>query len=128
MAFKKKDEETFEVVKIREARAEFCVLGSTPLIMNCMSEKVTQELLLGGHRKTAADKAARLKHNPPEEFVGSCILDPDEKSPTALLFRASAFKRALASVVQDLPGGRGNEADRKSTRLNSSHQLISYAV
>src|SRR5258708_10053129 len=31
-------------------------------------------------------------------------------------------------VVINKSGGAGGEGDRKSTRLNSSHQIISYAV
>src|SRR5574344_2420455 len=32
------------------------------------------------------------------------------------------------SVYTDFKGGSGTMTDRKSTRLNSSHQIISYAV
>src|SRR5207244_12179893 len=37
---------------------------------------------------------------------------------------SSAFKQQF--IVENKPGNSG--ADRKSTRLNSSHQIISYAV
>src|SRR5438552_12716544 len=55
---------------------------------------------------------------PDEEFTGRCaaILANGKRCPNA-----------------SLPGSRfcgvpGSDADRKSTRLNSSHQIISYAV
>src|SRR5258708_30483057 len=32
------------------------------------------------------------------------------------------------SAGTDAPGNHGSQEDRKSTRLNSSHQIISYAV
>src|SRR5258708_11845210 len=34
----------------------------------------------------------------------------------------------LGAEAPDQPGRRGTDGDRKSTRLNSSHQIISYAV
>src|SRR3712207_7201198 len=41
----------------------------------------------------------------------------------------SAAARAAASVIQPIqPAGYPNAGDRKSTRLNSSHANISYAV
>src|SRR6185436_20359055 len=47
--------------------------------------------------------------------------------PYTTLFRSDVLKYAAAA-----PAGRcrdqGPRADRKSTRLNSSHQIISYAV
>src|SRR2546429_3588992 len=43
--------------------------------------------------------------------------------------RNSTFRRALASHSTDRSAGpRGRVEDRKSTRLNSSHGYISYAV
>src|SRR5947208_6302684 len=35
---------------------------------------------------------------------------------------------ALAAALALLPGAAFSQGDRKSTRLNSSHQIISYAV
>src|SRR5438876_9116151 len=43
--------------------------------------------------------------------------------------RCLAFLRATApGRVGQAPGARGSSSDRKSTRLNSSHPSISYAV
>src|SRR5258708_21715119 len=52
--------------------------------------------------------------------------------PYTTLFR-SLFSPARYPVVQQIcrlnpPVGRSKLRDRKSTRLNSSHQIISYAV
>src|SRR5256885_5410012 len=44
---------------------------------------------------------------------------------------ARAFEQIAAAVVDaeyERPAGRAHEVDRKSTRLNSSHLVISYAV
>src|SRR2546430_10398443 len=51
--------------------------------------------------------------------------------PYTTLFRSPSFPAARAPVaVQSarLPCGPGLSTDRKSTRLNSSHSQISYAV
>src|SRR5258708_26568755 len=61
-------------------------------------------------------------------------LDPDVERliPDAMKERAISFKEALNEAARI--GLRGKERkfigklDRKSTRLNSSHQIISYAV
>src|SRR5436190_7231045 len=61
------------------------------------------------------------------------------RSPGALLFvraRRRAFHRVICSVLQSIQTHGGRRAipladqrpDRKSTRLNSSHTVISYAV
>src|SRR5689334_23938147 len=50
--------------------------------------------------------------------------------PYTTLFRSQAIARALRTGVEG-DGGLGgveDELDRKSTRLNSSHSSISYAV
>src|SRR5437879_8515610 len=52
--------------------------------------------------------------------------------PYTTLFRSEAVERALADVGGDLAAfrvvGEMGSTDRKSTRLNSSHRCISYAV
>src|SRR5947208_4158301 len=45
----------------------------------------------------------------------------------ALPIRSGGVQHALAEPADHEPGDRGGQ-DRKSTRLNSSHQIISYAV
>src|SRR3712207_7529738 len=42
--------------------------------------------------------------------------------------RQYIFEDADARLARRLPGSRGTDLDRKSTRLNSSHANISYAV
>src|SRR2546430_10703941 len=49
--------------------------------------------------------------------------------PYTTLFRSSRFGgQPVASVRPGSPGGTRRRRDRKSTRLNSSHSQISYAV
>src|SRR5258708_24823875 len=44
------------------------------------------------------------------------------------LFPQKEPGRAISARVQDMREEQGASGDRKSTRLNSSHQIISYAV
>lgn len=103
MAPKKKDTEEISIIEVQQGRFEVCILGRTPLILNRMSEKAQRELLLP-RKKTAADKAANLKHNPPEEFRASAYKTLGDKEPTRLLLMSTAFKGALRSVATDMPG------------------------
>src|SRR5438552_8759385 len=41
---------------------------------------------------------------------------------------ARGVRRSLSPLQKGAPGVRGVLRDRKSTRLNSSHQIMSYAV
>src|SRR5206468_4445586 len=43
-------------------------------------------------------------------------------------FTAVAEATSLPVVIYNIPGRTGSNIDRKSTRLNSSHDQISYAV
>src|SRR2546428_1140998 len=47
-------------------------------------------------------------------------------TPLALIYSDAALTQALANPTTS--DGLGNYSDRKSTRLNSSHDQISYAV
>src|SRR5207247_10847790 len=79
----------------------------------------------------------------PSPLLSSCLRPPPLPPlfPYTTLFRSRAARLALAISVHLPPGpGAGNKAavrrgieagfhtDRKSTRLNSSHEWISYAV
>lgn len=103
MAAKKGDSESIDIIEVQQGRFEVCILGKTPLILNRMSEKAARELLLP-RKKTAADKAANLKHNPPEEYRASAYKSVGDKEPTRLLMLATAFKGAMRSVAIDIPG------------------------
>src|SRR5690242_20845820 len=52
---------------------------------------------------------------------------PEPGRPAPLLDRRVVARRAAPAAARDRSGGR-TKADRKSTRLNSSHMSISYAV
>lgn len=104
MATKKQESGTVSVLEVQRGTVQFAVVGTTPLILNRMSEKARHEILLPKGRKTAADKAATLKHEPLAEYRASPYLSRDNDAPTRLLLMASAFKGALRSVAVDMPG------------------------
>src|SRR5574341_624951 len=56
------------------------------------------------------------------------LLTPKGHLEAAERLRAERRHRAAAYMKSRRGGVRSSEGDRKSTRLNSSHQLISYAV
>ncbi|MGW8178293.1 MAG: hypothetical protein ACWGQW_05940, partial [bacterium] len=113
MAAKKEKSENVEVVRVEEKELHFCVLGRDPgLLNNAMSEKTKQELLFPRGRKTAADKASTLKHNPLKEYRDSCYKSIHEDSSTRIQIRATSFKAAMASVALDIPGAAKAQIER----------------
>lgn len=104
MATTKKDAGEIQVLEVTKGSIQFCVLGRTPLILNCMSQKVKQELLLPKGKKNAAEKASSLKHVPLDEFRASAYQSIDENNATRLLMLATSFKGAIRSVAVDMPG------------------------
>jgi len=101
-----------DVLKVDHGQLEFLVLGTTPLILNRMSEKALRAILMPSAKKNAAEKASSLKHNPKEEFRASPYLDLDDSAPTYLQHLASAFKGAIKSAALDLPGSSKSQIGR----------------
>lgn len=100
----KSQESELQIVKVDKGVVTYHVLGTTPILLNRMSEKVLHELLLPKGKKTAAEKAGNLKHDPYAEFIASAYIDPNEKGPTMIQHLATAFKGAMASAALDVPG------------------------
>lgn len=93
-----------DVMKVEKGSIKVNVVGTSPIILNRMSEKVKQELLLPKGRKTKAEKQSQAKHNPIEEYQSSPYRIADENANTYLGFMASAFKGAMRTAALDLPG------------------------
>lgn len=108
----KTEQVQINVEKIERATFPVAVIGTTPILLNRLQEKARRVLLLGGEPKTAASRAANLKHNPPEEFRGSPYLLSNNDAPTYLAFLASAFRQAIASAALDIPGARKAQVGR----------------
>jgi len=104
MSKAEKTPETLSVVKLEIGQLSCCIRGTTPLIFNCMSEKVRGHLLFPPAKKTAADRAMTMKHDPLTEYRDSIYAHITNDHPTRLFFPAGSFKRAMASAAIDLPG------------------------
>jgi len=106
-------DETIDVVEIAMGRAEFCVIGTTPLIQNRMSEKARQQLLFPPPPRNRAERQATLKHDPTAEFRSSMYRSLNDAKPVARLHvPTGAFSRALAAAARDIPGATKAQMDR----------------
>ena len=101
-----------EIQQITAATLSLVVVGTSPYICNRMSEKAKRELFFPAGKKTAADKASNLKHDPVEEFRASpyTLLDPE--TPTLLALMAASFKRAMMTAALDAPGATKTQIGR----------------
>jgi hypothetical protein len=104
MAQKKEAVSEIEILKINQGRLSLLVLGTTPIILNRMSEKAMRQLLFPAPKKNQVERMTTLKHDPMEEFRASPYIDRDPNGPTLVQHLASAFKGAMASTALDLPG------------------------
>lgn len=95
-----------EIIIFEQTRGKmnFCILGTTPIIHNRMSQKVLQELLFPKGRKNAAEKAVSLKHNPMEEFRNSPYIINDENAGSLISILPTAFKGTMMTAALDMPG------------------------
>ena len=109
-----KTDNSVEINIMEVARSEitFMVRGDTPIILNAMSEKARQQLLLPPVKKNAAAKASTLKHDPLEEFAGSMYRARSADSPTEIVVPATAFKSALQGAALDIPGATKSQIGR----------------
>ena len=89
------------ISQVERRGIKFRIVGTTPLYLNAMSEKVRQELLVGGRKKTAADKI-KVKHNPIEEFRASAYIQ--EEGLTKLGFPMVGLKAAMCDAALETPG------------------------
>ena len=98
--------ETIEIMQVEKATMDFFILGTSPIILNRMSQKVWHELLAPKGKKTAADKASTMKHDPLREFRDSPYILDDLNSPAKLGILPTAFKRSMGTAALDMPGAK----------------------
>lgn len=103
-AQKGKSEDSLDILELQVGRLLVCILGTTPVFMNRMSEKVQHELLFPAAKKNAAARASSLKHSPMDEFRASPYTSEDPTCPTLITFPSSGFKGAMKTAALDLPG------------------------
>lgn len=102
--------EDIKVMQVRRGRIEVCVLGTSPLIFHCMSQKASRELLLPSPKKKASERATTLKHNPLQEFRDSIDKSTNPNAPTVCMLKTTAFKAAMCSSAIDIPGSASRAA------------------
>lgn len=100
---RKPQEKTTEITvqPLKRAAVKLRIVGTTPMFQNRMSSKVKQYLLVGGAKKTKAERAA-IKHDPLAEYRDSAEILPD--GPTALGLRVTAVKAAMCTAALETAG------------------------
>jgi hypothetical protein len=120
---KDKDESAeVNILRLTTHGITFRVLGTTPLILNRMSEKAKHELLYPSRKKNQAERETTLKHDPLEEYRTSPYRNRDGSEPALLHLPSGMFKRAMTTAALDIPGAYKSQIGRlcsiTSTQIN----------
>lgn len=94
---------------LRQGIVKLRIVGTMPLFQNKMSAKVKQGLLVGSHKKTAAEKR-EIKHDPLTEFRNSA--EQVIGGPTALGLLTVSIKRAMCDAAIETEGVKKTTAQR----------------
>lgn len=100
------------IEKMYVGKSTVWVKGITPMISNCMSAKVKRQLLLPAPKKTSADKAQNLKHNPIQEYRDSVYRDDSKSGATRIAFPCGAIKESIACAALEIPGAKKSQIER----------------
>jgi hypothetical protein len=111
MVVKKKTETEAElhIPPLKQGSVKLRIIGTEPLYQNRMAAKAKHALLVGGKKKSKADRA-EIKHQPLEEFRDSAEILPD--GPTALGLNCIAVKAAMSTAALETPGINKTTAQR----------------
>lgn len=90
-----------EIVPLQLVTTTLRIIGRTPMFHNRMANKAMQTLLVGGKRKSAADRLV-IKHEPLSEYRNSAHIVDD--GPTALGLPITAVKAAMSTAAIDTAG------------------------
>lgn len=101
MALKKAEAGTLHIDALKQGRVTLTLIGTTGFYFNAMSAKAKRSLLIGGGKKTAAERKD-LKHDPEEEFRDSVYRMAS--GDTLLGFPAPGVKGAMATAALETPG------------------------
>jgi hypothetical protein len=104
------DSEITDILKVTTGSFDCCLVGTSGLVLNRMSEKAKHELLMPKGRKTATERALSLKHIPIDEYRASAYTL--KEGPTLLALMSTAFKGALRSAALDMPGAKKAQIGR----------------
>lgn len=101
MATKKAESGELHIHALKQGRVTLRMIGSTPLYFNSMSAKAMRTLLVGGAKKTAAERKL-LKHDPETEYRDSVYRM--ETGETLLGFPAPGIKGAMSTAALETAG------------------------
>jgi hypothetical protein len=105
-------EEITSFLKVSTHSFDCCIVGTSPLVLNRMSEKAKHELLMPKGRKNAVERATSLKHIPIDEYRASAYTLKDASQPTLLALMSTSFKGALRTAALDMPGAKKAQIGR----------------
>ena len=105
----KNDSVTISVMPLKRSSARLRIIGTTPMFQNRMAAKVQGYLLVGGQKKTRAERV-EIKHHPLEEFRSSAEILSD--GPTALGLKVTAVKGSMCTAALETPGLTKTSANR----------------
>lgn len=100
---------TLQIDPLKQGRARLRIIGITPMYFNAMSVKAKRSLLLGGGKKTAAEKK-EIKHDPESEYRASVY--KQSAGPTLLCFPAPGIKNAMATAALVTDGVKKTDVQR----------------
>jgi len=101
MVTKKAEAGTLHIDALKQGRVTLRMIGTTPFYFNAMSVKAKRDLLIGGGKKTAAERKD-IKHDPEQEFRDSVY--QQSSGETLLCFPAPGVKGAMATAALETPG------------------------
>ncbi len=88
------------------------IVGTTPLLLNRLSEKARRQLLMPSPRKNQAERAGSLKHDPLEEYRSSVYRTKGDDAGTRICFPGGGVRRAIATAALDTPGATKAQVGR----------------
>tara|TARA_Y100000114_G_scaffold21791_1_gene17568 strand:+ start:4542 stop:5273 length:732 start_codon:yes stop_codon:yes gene_type:complete len=109
-----------EIHALKQGHIKLRMIGQTPMYFNSMGAKAWRDLLVGGGKKTAAQKKD-IKHNPEAEFRDSVY--KKETGDTYLCFPAAGVKGAMATAALET-GGITKTSVQRLIFLPESHIQI----
>ena len=109
MASKKDD--AIVVPTLDTETRRFALVGETGLYCHRMSAKAKRQLMIGGRKKTAAERL-HLKHDPRAEFLDSMHVHEGFHPHAHVKFPAMAIKSAMGTAALAVPGVRKTDVNR----------------
>ena len=103
------EEKFMEIRRLQKSTLKLYFLGTTAMIMNRMSKKAREHLLLPPPRMNRTAREEVLKHDPPAEFMEAVYRCRDPGAPTYIHVPNGSFKKAMANAALRIPGATKTE-------------------